>query len=590
MTGRLQHHNAIVPALCLSLSLCLIRLLNRITIVWPAALLSLSLTTPTRAVGAQIIQGQVPAAVARLLPFGRLPATERLNLAIGLPLRSREELDALLQQIYDPASTNYHHYLTPQQFTEKFGPTGQDYQAVIEFANSNGLAIVGTYSNRVVLDVNGSVSNIERAFQITLRTYRHPTEPRDFFAPDVEPSVPANLRVLNIDGLSDFSLPRPLFKTVKALKIRPLSFNGSGPNHEYMGYDFRDAYVPGTTLNGAGQTVGLLEYSGYYKVDITNYEKLVGKIVGFTNYVPLSNVVLTNDTPPSRDTRSDNDEVALDIEMAISMAPKLSQVIVYEAYTNPVTALLNRIATDNLAKQVSSSWSFGPWSTATATDFDDILEEMAAQGQSFFQASGDSDAYTGANPLDSGTTVPMDSPYATVVGGTTLTMNGYGVSWSSETVWNYNTSGIINEGSGGGISSYYPIPSWQVNVNMANNSGSTAYRNIPDVALTADNVFVSYNNGDDSGTDYFMGTSCAAPLWAGFTALVNQQSTAVGGATNTVGFLNPALYAIAAGSTYLGCFHDITTGNNIGTNTPELFPPWPAMTFAPAGAPRRAPI
>ena len=86
--------------------------------------------------------------------------------------------------------------------------------------------------------------------------------------------------------------------------------------------------------------------------------------------------------------------------------------------------------------------------------------------------------------------------------------------------------GLPDEGSGGGISSYYAIPSWQTNVSMANNGGSMANRNIPDVALTADNIFVSYNNGDASGTYYFMGTSCAAPLWAGFTALVNQQSVA----------------------------------------------------------------
>ena len=105
---------------------------------------------------------------------------------------------------------------------------------------------------------------------------------------------------------------------------------------------------------------------------------------------------------------------------------------------------------------------------------------------------------------------------------------------------------------------------------MATNGGSSTYRNIPDVALTADNIFVSYDNGDDSGTYYFMGTSCAAPLWAGFCALVNQQSTA-SNPTNSVGFLNPALYAIGTSAGYSSCFHDITTGNNIGTNTAGLF-------------------
>ena len=181
---------------------------------------------------------------------------------------------------------------------------------------------------------------------------------------------------------------------------------------------------------------------------------------------------------------------------------------------------------------------------------------------------GDDDAYTGTQILDnsSQTTAPVDSTNLTCVGGTSLTMNGTGVSWSSETVWNWNNVGRPNIGSGGGISTYYTIPYWQANVSMAANSGSTTFRNVPDVALTADSVYVTYNNGSSGG---FGGTSCAAPLWAGFCALVNQQSAAAKG--TTVGFLNPALYAIASGGNYGNCFHDITTGNNIGTNTPGLF-------------------
>ncbi len=518
--------------------------------------------------GRQFLHGHVPAAVAsfHLQPTGHLSATKHLNLAIGLPLRNQQELDDLLQQIYDPASTNFHKFLLPAEFAARFGPTEEDYQAVQDFVRSNGLVVTGTYSNRVMLDIQGRVADVERAFQVTLRIYRHPFEARDFFAPDTEPSLPANLRVTSIEGLSDYNQPRRADIRVKVPKVRPLSFNGSGPSQEYAGNDFRNAYVPGTALTGAGQTVALLEYSDYFPVDITNYENIVGATIGTTNYVPLTNVVVGGSTPST----ANNDEVALDIEMAIAMAPKLSRVIVYEKNTVS-SSLLNQIATDNLAKQVSSSWLVGNWSSSTATNYDSILKNMAAQGQSYFQSSGDGDAYTGAQPLDSGITVPVDSPYATIVGVTTLTMNGSGASWSSETVWNYNLNGIPNEGSGGGISSYYPIPYWQTNVSMANNGGSTAKRNIPDVALTADDIFVSYNDGDDSGTYYFMGTSCAAPLWAGFCALVNQQSVAHN-PTNFVGFLNPALYAIGTNaSSYSSCFHDITTSNNIGTNTPGLY-------------------
>ena len=190
----------------------------------------------------------------------------------------------------------------------------------------------------------------------------------------------------SIEGLSDYSLPRRGTRRVKAVGgvARSLSFNGSGPNGdgEYAGNDFRNAYVPGTALNGTGQTVAVLEYSDYFPVDITNYENVVGATIGITNYVPLTNVVVGGSAPGT----ANNSEVALDIEMAIAMAPKLSRVIVYEK-NSVSSSLLNQIATDNLAKQVSSSWLVGNWSSSTATNYDSILKNMAAQGQSYFQSS-----------------------------------------------------------------------------------------------------------------------------------------------------------------------------------------------------------
>ena len=145
-------------------------------------------------------------------PVGRLPGAQRLNLAIGLPLRNQQELDALLQQLYDPASPNYRRYLTPEQFTERFGPTETDYQALMDFAKSNGLTVTVTHPNRVVLDVAGTVTDIEKAFHLTLRVYRHPPEARDFYAPDVEPSVDFGVPILHISGLDNYSLPHPNFK------------------------------------------------------------------------------------------------------------------------------------------------------------------------------------------------------------------------------------------------------------------------------------------------------------------------------------------------------------------------------------------
>ena len=508
--------------------------------------------------GRVTLHGHVPAAVAGLAAKGRLPATNQLTLAIGLPLRNPAQLDELLRQLYDPASTNFHKFLTPPEFTARFGPTEADYAAVRQFAESNGLVVVGTHPNRVVLDVTAAAADIERAFGVTLRTYRHPTEARDFYAPDTEPSVPANLAVADMWGLSDYPTVRPMSRSIDALKIKPLG--GSGPSGYYAGNDFRNAYVPGTPLTGTGQSVGLLEFSSYYPVDITNYENTIG----MTNYVPLTTVLVGSRSPSA----SQNAEVALDIEMAIAMAPGLSRVIVYEEKSVAPSTILSRMANDNLARQLSSSWS---WSGGPNTTIDNIFLQMATQGQSFFQASGDSDAYTGANLLDgvSQVNAPVDSPNITVVGGTTLTMSGSGASWSAETVWNYHYSGGVyaNEGSSGGISRYYAIPWWQTNAgNLTLNQVSSNNRNIPDVALTADGIYVAYNNGSSGG---MAGTSCAAPLWAGFAALANQQSAVAGGAA--IGFVNPVLYALAAGTNYNACFHDITTGNNIGTNTPGSY-------------------
>jgi len=514
--------------------------------------------------GRKTLSGHVPSVVFRLVAQSRMPATNELRLALGLQLRDSAGLEELLRQLYDPGSTNFHRFLTPPQLAARFGPTEQDYQAVRQFAESNGLMVVATYSNRMVLDVKGRVADIERAFQIQLKLYRHPVEARDFYAPDVEPSVPAGLNLISVEGLNDFSPPRPASTKRRAAASQPLSFNGTGPNHEYAGNDFRSAYVPGSPLNGAGQTVALLEYSDYFKLDVTNYENYVGALNGVTNYVPLTNVVVGGVVPGT----NGDDEVSLDIEMAVAMAPNLSRVLVYEE-SSASSSVLSQIQSDNLARQVSSSWTVGPWSSSTAATWDNILQLMAAQGQSYFQSSGDHDAYTGNQTLDTGTTVPADSPYATVVGGTSLTMSSYGVAWSSETVWNYNDNGIPNEGSGGGVSTYYAQPWWQTNVNMANNGGSATLRNTPDVALTADDIFVCYGDGNTSGSEYFMGTSAAAPLWAGFTALVNQQASL--GGKSSVGFLNPAIYALGTNANYSLFFNDVTAGNNIGTNTSGLY-------------------
>jgi hypothetical protein len=494
----------------------------------------------------------VPPVLAHMGPVADLPGSTRLNLAVGLPLRSPTELDTLLLQLYDPTSPNYHRYLAPEEFTARFGPTEADYQLVTEFMKANGLSVTVTHPNRMVLDVVGSAADIERTFHINLRVYRHPSEVRTFFAPDVEPSLNMAVPILHISGLDDYFIPRPNLKLRLVGSTDTATPNaGSGPAGTYRGRDFRTAYVPGTTLTGIGQSVGLLQFDGFFPGDITNYESQAGLPNVPLTIVPVAGGIST--------PGSGNIEVALDIEMVISMAPGLSRIYVYEAPNSTAywVDLLSRMANDNLAKQLSCSWS-GGFANATA---EQIFKQMAVQGQSFFNATGDSDAFTGLIPF------PSDSTNITEVGGTTLT-TGSGSSYSSETVWNWGKQSSGNyAGSSGGVSTYYPIPSYQQAISMVTNQGSVTMRNVPDVALTADNVCVVYNNGS---VGIIGGTSCAAPLWAGFTALINQQAAATSRAP--VGFLNPAIYAIGKGSSYTNAFHDTKTGNNFSKNSPTNFP------------------
>ena len=293
------------------------------------AIIFAALTVHAADTGRRQLHGHVPAPVDRLVAKGLLAATNELTLAIGLPVRNQSGLGDLIQQLYDPASASFHKFLKPGEFAARFGPTEADYQAVQDFARANGFTIIGYHSNRLVLDVQARTADVERAFHVTLHSYRHPSQNRDFFAPDSDPSVPLfSLPVVDVWGLSDFSPPRPM--SHPAIHHQALPAAGSGPGGFFAGNDLRNAYAPGSPLTGAGQAVGLLQFSSYSKSSITNYERLIGR----TNFVPVNNVILPGGTPST----ANNDEVCLDIEMAIAMALQLSQVIVYEIKAvNPIS-------------------------------------------------------------------------------------------------------------------------------------------------------------------------------------------------------------------------------------------------------------
>jgi len=473
-------------------------------------------------------------------PVSYLPPTERMNLAIQLPLRNQDELTSLLERIYDPTSPDYHHFLTVEQFTERFGPTRHDYQQVVNFAIANGFTVTDKPKNRLLLDINGSVAQIEKAFHVVMTVYQHPTENRTFYSPDREPSLDLAVPVTHIAGLNSFSIPRPKLKKA-SVESAVQSHAGSGPSGAYLGGDMRAAYYGGTALTGSGQAVGLMEFDGYNTSDVTKSYN------GVSYSVPINNVLLDG---ASAGSDGDDGEQVLDIVQPIAMAPGLSQVRVYIApQTTSIGVgdkdIFNKMATENICKQISVSWG---WTPADTSSDDPIFQEFAAQGQNVFVASGDSGAYTGSNSTDY--SYPAESDYVVSVGGTDLTTNGAGGAWVSETAW---------ADSGGGPSDdSLAIPSWQSGIANTSNGASTTKRNIPDVAMEAN--FDNYTCDQGSCVGTWGGTSFAAPRWAGFLALINQQAVANG--NSTLGFINPAIYTIGQSSNYNTDFHDITSGNN----------------------------
>jgi subtilase family serine protease len=486
--------------------------------------------TLTRHVPLAVANGQAPW-------VGELPSTQRLSLAISLPLRSQTDLDDLLQQLYDPQNPNYHQYLTVPEFTRRFGPTRDDHGALMRFAEANGLTVTETPANRLVVDVEGPVANIEKAFHVTMGVYQHPTENRTFYAPDREPTLDLEIPVLHISGLDNFTLPHA--KNIKRSQSPggASETTGSGPNGQFIGSDMRAAYYGSGPLTGAGQSIGLFEYGGYEISDVQLYFQNLKQPLDVLVFGVSLNGVPLNCPPP----KCDDGEQVIDIEMAISMAPGLSQVVVYVGSSD--VSIFNQMAADNTSKQLSCSWG---WKDDESS-LDPIFKEFAAQGQSVFVATGDSGSSTKADVV-----WPADDPYVTAVGGTDLTTNGPGGSWESETGWR-GSAGMPSKNN-------VPIPSYQQLAGVINSSnhGSTTLRNIPDVAAEANTNQYSCYDGSCSGGHG--GTSYAAPQWAGFTALMNQQAMDLGGAP--VGFLNPALYRIGVGSSYDSDLHDVTSGSN----------------------------
>ena len=340
------------------------------------------------------------------VPAGAPPADQSMHIVVSLPLRNMEQLDALLPAIYDPQSPSYHNYLSVAEFTDRFGPSARDYDSAIAFFSQNGFKVGPRAANRYLIALDGKVSDVERVFHVTMGLYRHPTEGRNFMAPDRLPTLDLKTPIQQVIGLDDFVLPyRHLVRGESEERT-----TGSGPGGNFTGNDIREAYYPAGTLTGAGQSIGLMELEGVNLADVTAF---FADGYGPKNSVAI-HLISTDGAPVTCTGGCDDSEQALDIEYSISMAPGLSSMRVYVG--NTAEDVLNAMASDNISKILSTSWG---WNVNFKTD-DGLFKEFAAQGQTNLTASGDYSTLTASGPW------PEEDANIIAVGGTDLVTSSAG--------------------------------------------------------------------------------------------------------------------------------------------------------------------
>ena len=516
------------------------------------------------------LYGQAAPLVQQTRLLRAADANQQLNLSIGLQLRNQVDLDNLLSAIYDPQSPQYQEYLTPDQFNQLFAPTLDQVQQVEVFLQSQGLTVTNVASNNLLIDATGTVVQAQQTFKTQINTYRLGS--RTFYANATAPTVPGSISQLitSISGLDNSIQYHPLSQRGQSSRHHVEQQHQrsylAGPTSGYGPKDLAGAYnaapLQSAGTLGDNQTVALFELDGYQQNDVAQY---------LQNY-NLGSPSITNVLVDGFNGSAGQGaiEVELDMEIVAAMAPHANQ-IVYEGpnTTQGLNDTYNKIVTDNKAQIASTSWGLCENSSGNAElqTLDAIFKQGAAQGISFFAASGDSGAYD-CGDTNLAVDSPADDPYITGVGGTNLQLNSG--AYGSESVWsnpNNTQRGPKGAGGGGGLSNTFKQPNWQKGPGV-HNQYSNGFRQVPDISADADPatgyaIYCTVTNAGCPGTGWISigGTSASAPLWAGSAALVNQYLQAQG--KHRVGFVNPTLYSLFNAKQQFPAFHDVITGNNL---------------------------
>jgi kumamolisin len=434
----------------------------------------------------------------------------------------------------DPQTANHH---PREDYGLIHGAAPADIASIEAFAHEYGLTVTERSQARRSVVLSGTAENMQQAFGTKLAHY---DSPRGSYRGRTGPvMIPQELQ--------------PMIAAVLGLDNRPIAkphlrIHASQPAGSLTPVQIAHLYNFPTGVNGAGQTIGIIELGGGYR---TSDLKTYFKALGITPPVVTSVSVDGGVNKPIVDKNADG-EVMLDIEVAGSVAPG-ARIVVYfapntdQGFHDAVTTAVHD--TVNKPSVVSISWG-GPedsWTQQAADAMLQAVTDAAAVGVTVTAAAGDGGADDGVGDNKLHVDLPACLPPVLACGGTRLnTANG---SITSEVVWNELTN---NEGAtGGGVSKIFPIPSYQASAGVPKQPETNfAGRGVPDVAGDADPV-TGYVVRVDGKNMVIGGTSAVAPLWAGLTALLNQQLG------RPLGFMQPAIYQIGTAA-----FRDITAGNN----------------------------
>ena len=555
-------------------------------------------------------------------------SAQPITLTIVLRRNHQAAFEGYLKEIYDPHSKNFHRYLTQRHIADRFGPSRASYNAMLAYLRAAGFQLAQTSENRLTITVSGTRGDAERAFDVSIGDYRIGT--RKFFANDGNPALPPRLasQVMAIAGLSDLSKPHKAIKAFRHAQCEILASlcwlstpagpggstapqtaakndvlnacNGAvdknGAYNMGQGFDFfcggsapspmispaanlskiqqaDPSPLPWTGLDGTGQTIGLVEFDNFETSDVQDYLAFASQPAALINNLTEVNV------NGGVSAGINQDEVLLDIDTTLTMAPGAKTVVYDAPFNSPgasFQAVFNQMINDHVTI-ISNSWAYCEDQTTAAdvNSIDTIFQNAAAAGISIFNGSGD----TGSTCLDGSVntvSVPADSPNATAVGGSSEPA-APGLMYGPETWWN-GSNATPETGQGGyGISKFFAAASYQ---NLLTGS---SMRSVPDVVMSADpaaGVFIcqASDGGCPTGLEYG-GTSIAAPEWAAMAALLNQ------GQGSNLGLLNPHLYPLANTSAFHNAAALGSDLAHVGLGSPNLNLMYLALTGQSAGIP-----